>query len=88
MNKQKRLFYEFLRAQIYAYRKLHSLSQERMAEELHISPRAYFDQEHGKYGFSALALGYFLILLREGEVEAFFRKLQEFLQWLEQNGVA
>lgn len=39
-----------------------------MAELLHISPRAYIDQEHGVYGFSALSFAFFLMVISEDEV--------------------
>ena len=39
-----------------------------MAELLHISPRSYFDLEHGKYGLSALTLIFFLLILSKTDV--------------------
>lgn len=80
MNNYKYMFCEYLRAQVRAYRKQHKISQENMSEMLHVSPRSYFDQEHGKYGFSALSLISFLILLSEDEVTEFivqYRKIAE-----------
>lgn len=82
MNRYRRLFQKFLREQIYQYRSLYSISQEEMAENLHISPRSYCDQENGKYGFSALSLTYFLMLLSEREVLKF---LYDFRILLKQN---
>ena len=54
MNENKLVFQDFLRSRIHSYRSVHAFSQEHMAEALRISPRSYIDQEHGKYGFSAM----------------------------------
>lgn len=76
----KQLLMSYLRKEIHAYRDQEGFSQEMMAEKLHISPRSYFDQEHGKYGFSALSLIYFLLLLPEDEVIIFLKNFREVLQ--------
>lgn len=58
------LFQEELRE----YRKSCGITQEEMAERLHISTRSYIDLEHGKYGVSAVALLFFLSQLPEREM--------------------
>lgn len=76
----KQLLTAYLREQIHVYRNKEGYTQEKMAEKLHIAPRSYFDQEHGKYGFSALSLTYFLLLLSEEEVLLFLNNFREILQ--------
>lgn len=80
MNNYKRLFQKFFREQLFLYRSQHALSQEAMAEILHISPRSYADQEHGKYGFSALSVIYFLLFLRDDDVRNFLKDFQILLK--------
>lgn len=79
MSDSKHLFRILLRNCIYTYRVEHKLSQERMAEILHISPRSYSDQEHERYGFSALSLAYYLMQLDDEEILLFFKELRELL---------
>lgn len=52
-------------------RKRKSLTQEKMAEQLHITSRAYGDLERGKYCFSANALMFLLLMLEEAELHGF-----------------
>lgn len=76
MDENKFVFQNFLRNQIHSYRNLHAFSQEQMAEALHISPRSYIDQEHGKFGFSAMTLMNYICLLTDEEILDFFRELK------------
>lgn len=55
---------------------VHAFSQEHMAEALRISPRSYIDQEHGKYGFSAMTLVYYIFLLNDEEILTFIGELR------------
>ena len=64
MVQYKLMFQEELRE----YRKSCGITQEEMAERLHISTRSYIDLEHGKYGVSAVALLFFLSQLPEREM--------------------
>ena len=43
---------------------------------LRISPRSYIDQEHGKYGFSAMTLVYYIFLLNDEEILTFIGELR------------
>lgn len=79
MRQYKRLLKNFLRDYMYDYRKQHSYSQEHMAELLHISPRSYSDQEHGKYSPSALTLMFFLLLLTDEEALLVLHRFKEYL---------
>lgn len=81
----KQLLMSYLRKEIHSFRNQKGYSQEMMAEKLHIAPRSYFDQEHGKYGFSALSLIYFLLLLPEDEVIVFLKNFRKLLQRSEED---
>lgn len=70
MRRYNLLVRAMLREMIWNYRKRAQYTQEDMAEKLHISPRSYVDQEHGKYGFSAVSLLFFLSILPDEEVLA------------------
>lgn len=63
MRSYKTLLQRYLKIRLRSYRFTRELTQEQMAELLHISPRAYYDLENGKYGFSALTLVFFLSAL-------------------------
>ena len=41
-----------------------------------VSPRSYIDQEHGKYGFSAMTLVYYIFLLNDEEILTFIGELR------------
>ncbi len=80
MNGTKKLFQKFLRERIYAYRINSSLSQENMANILHVSLRAYSDQEHSKFGFSAISFTYYILLLSDEEVLQLIKELRLLLE--------
>ena len=86
MRQYKTLLQVFLRNSIYTYRKEKGYSQERMAELLHISPRSYIDQEHGKYSFSALSVIFFLISIPEELVLSLLRGFKKLVQEEEEHG--
>ena len=68
MSQYKLLLQGILTDRILVYRTANHFTQEQMAELLRISPRSYFDLEHGKYGLSALTLVFFLSMLPKSEV--------------------
>ena len=80
MDDHKYLLQDFLRNQILDYRHQNHLTQEGMAEALHVSPRSYFDQAHGRYGFSAMSLVFFILLLSEEDLLKFFKNLRFILE--------
>ncbi|HJC50983.1 MAG TPA: helix-turn-helix domain-containing protein [Candidatus Anaerostipes avistercoris] len=80
MDDHKYLLQDFLRNQILDYRHQNHMTQEGMAEALHVSPRSYFDQEHGRYGFSAMSLVFFILLLSEEDLLKFFKNLRFILE--------
>lgn len=84
MTTYKSLFQSFLKETICRYRCKNSYSQEYMAELLHITPRAYIDQEHGIYGFSALSFAFFLLAISEDEVLIFLKDFKSQIRNLEE----
>ena len=63
MLRYKLILRVLLRVELREYRKELGMTQEEMAEELHISSRSYSDLEHGKYVVSTVTLLFFLALL-------------------------
>ena len=47
--------------------------------------RAYIDQEHGTYGFSALSFAFFLLAISEDEVLIFLKDFKSQIRNLEEN---
>lgn len=88
MASYKKELNNFLREKMRSYRKEHSYSQERMAEMIHIAPRSYFDQEHGKYGFSALSLIMFLFAIPEKEMVDMLSEIRTLLKGVEKDEAA
>lgn len=77
MARYKNLITSFFMLRLRAFRAERGISQERMAELLRMSPRSYFDIEHGKYGLSAASLCFFLIALSEREVTELLKAFRE-----------
>ena len=65
MGYYKRLIRNFFSRSARDLRRKLRLSQEEMAERLHITSRAYSDLERGKYCLSATSLVFLLLLLDE-----------------------
>ncbi len=68
MLQYKQIAVDFLRQYISTYRKHNKLSQEKMAERMRITSRAYADIEHGRYGPSASTLLFLIIMLDKHEL--------------------
>lgn len=81
MRDYKTLLQKYTNNSITKYRKENRLSQEEASNMLRISPRSYSDQEHGKYGYSALSLMFYLSVLKDEEIVDFVRT---FMQEVEQ----
>ena len=78
MRSCQTIFKQFLNVRLRKFRFAHGYTQERMAELLHISTRAYSDLERGKYSASALTMLFFMSELQETETLALlndFRKV-------------
>lgn len=71
--KDSLLMKEYLGSQIEDTRKLLDITQEKMAELLHISPRSYNALKHQQYGVSATTLLFFLQLLTDEQMVEFVR---------------
>ena len=71
-----------------ALRHKRNLTQEEMSERLHITSRAYSDLERGCSCCSALALLFFLLMLKSDELEDFLNRLRKQIQLFEQKEVA
>lgn len=86
MKSYKTLAKEFLSKYAKDFRMRQNLTQEKMAEQLRITSRAYVDLEHGKYCFSAVTLLFFLLMLDDAELKGFlkdFRKKVYELEYME-----
>lgn len=77
MKQFKLLVKDYLTQYVVGLRKKRGLSQEKMAERLHITGRAYGDLERGKYCFSAVSLLAMLMMLNETELKGFFDGLRD-----------
>lgn len=86
MNEYKEMTKNYLSAYTDALRADRKLTQERMAEELRISSRAYGDLERGKYCFSSNALLFMMVMLEHEEVDSFLVGFQTQVELLEHGG--
>lgn len=68
MLKQKIEVQAYLSEQLQLFRCENELSQEQMAEHLHIVPRSYFDLEHNKYALSTNTFICFILLLSDDQL--------------------
>lgn len=88
MKQYKMLVKEFLTEYTDALRKLRDLTQDKMAERLRITSRAYGDLERGKYCFSAITLLFLLLMLSEAELKDLLDRFRERVYDLEQQEAA
>ena len=83
MCEYKDIFKMHLRVVVIQYRIDHGLTQEAMAELLHISSRAYCAMEQGDYSFSATTFAFFLRLLPPEEVSNFLNQFGNLIEQME-----
>lgn len=83
MNEYKEMTKHYLATYTDALRADRKLTQERMAEELRISSRAYGDLERGKYCFSSNALLFMMVMLERDEIASFLCGFQTQVEMLE-----
>ena len=88
MSGYKLLLQKQFSRQVKEVRQKRNLTQEEMSEHLHITSRAYSDLERGCSCCSALALLFFLLMLRSDELEAFLNGLRKQIQLFEQKEAA
>lgn len=84
MTQYKEITKEFLSSYADGLRKRRALTQEKMADCLHITSRAYGDLERGKYCFSANALLFLLLMLEEPELSGFLKSYRSKIFALEE----
>lgn len=85
MLQYKSMLREFLSTYAETLRKARNLSQEQMAEQLRITPRAYSNLCCGRFCFSTLPLLSLLLMLDSKELDAFQRGLRGRMNELEAN---
>lgn len=71
------LLAELLSTELSSLRQQKALTQKAMAEQLHISSRAYSDLEHGRYAASAPTL---MLLLPMLDADAQYALVQQFMK--------
>ena len=83
MKSYKMLAKELLAEYSDSFRKRRNLTQDKMAELLHITSRAYGDLERGKYCFSTIALLFLLLMLSDEELKGFLEEFRKRVSELE-----
>lgn len=83
MSPYAALLAELLSKKLLSLRSRNRLTQEAMAEQLHISSRAYSDLERGKYCASAATLMFLLPMLDSEEQQTLVHIFLERVQSLE-----
>ena len=73
----RKLFMLRLKNTLRAFRAKLGISQEKMADKLHITPRAYANLEGGSTGFSAWTLLMLIVMLPDEEILALVLGLRE-----------
>ncbi len=73
MQKPEDLFLDFWVVRVREFRVKMNLSQERLAEKIHVNVRNYQKLERGVHKPSAITLLFFLNLLPDQEILAFVR---------------
>lgn len=79
MQTNKTLFRDFFAVKFKKYRFKHDLSQEQMAERLHISTRSYSDIERRIYGISAQTLVMYMLIISEDELQQLILDLRKLM---------
>ena len=77
MKEYKLIARQYLSAYSDLLRTRRNLTQERMAEKLRISSRAYSDLERGKCCFSCTSLLFLMMMLEHDEVDSLLDGFQE-----------
>lgn len=88
MSRFKELLKELLSKWVKRFRVERHVSQEVMAETLHISTRSYIDLEHAKYCFSSPSLILFMLKLSDNEVLALLRDCRKLKEEIGHDDVA
>lgn len=79
MGEYNDVILDFFTQQLLITRASRGYSQQKMSECLRVTPRSYFDLEHGICCVSARTLVFFLVILSDEEVLQLVSKLREIL---------
>lgn len=77
LNSCKQFVKDYLTKSVRSLRLERNMTQEKMAEHLHVTSRAYGDLERGKFCFSATTLIYLLLMLSSEELIKFMAPLRK-----------
>ena len=88
MNPYIEILRKFFSKYVSTLRKRRGLTQEKMAEKLRITGRAYSDLERDIYCFSVAALVFLLLMLEEWEIKELLSPLLEEIEKVESREVA
>lgn len=88
MRRHKLLLQKLLVKEIRRYRAEKDMTQEAMAERLHVSTRSLSDLERGVFCLSAASLMFFLLLLPDEEVLRILGDFRALLKGEEEHVVA
>lgn len=77
MNSSKQFFRDYLTKSVRSFRLERNMTQEKMAEQLQVTARAYGDLERGKFCLSAVTLLRFQMMLSNDELIEFMDALRE-----------
>lgn len=85
MNKQNRVLQAYLIEQTEQYRQELHYTQERMAEQLHITARAYNNIKQGRHALSASTFLFLLLSMPDTKAIQVLHELKALLQTAEEN---
>lgn len=79
-SEKKSVLLSLIAREFWEYRKAHSLSQVKFANQLQIAVRSYIDLEHGLFLPSSMTLLLFLLKLDDQELLRFLSTIEEVLE--------
>ena len=88
MRKYEDLFLAFWVVRIREFRTKMNLSQEKLAEKLHVNTRSYQKLERGVHKPSAITIILFLYLLSDQEIVSFIRSFAQLVEKADSQEVA
>ena len=88
MRKHESLFLAFWAVRIREFRTKMNLSQEKLAEKLHVNTQNYQKLERGVHKPSAITIILFLYLLSDQEIVSFIRSFAQLVEKADSQEVA
>lgn len=85
MNKQNSMLQTYLMELTEQHRQELHYTQERMAEQLHITARAYNNIKHGRHALSASTFLFLLLSMPDAKATQVLHELKALLQTVEDN---